>query len=374
MTLFWHSLFVSSSGTVKNTYLLYKQNQLFRKFATGNYRALTLEVSKDPAMLVYLNNNQNVKAHPNENYARELMELFTLGIGNYTENDIKESARAFTGWTNAGDQFIFRPNLHDTGMKTFLGRTGNFNGDDIVDIIFRQAATSTYIATRLIKFFALDDPPADAVSQLADVVRRNNFDIAPALQTLFASKWFYSPDVMLRQIKSPVQLVVGSLRALGVNMLQPQQVVNALRTMGQDLFNAPTVKGWDGGRAWINTSTLFARYNLPAYLGTGRLPTAPKQTGPADARAQYADFDSGWNPQVDLAAAAAVTTDAVVDLYLRKLLGFPLDDRKRGELIEYMNGTGDARSHFHDPVTVESERRVRGLVHLIMAMAEYQLC
>ena len=214
----------------------------------------------------------------------------------------------------------------------------------------------------------------DIVAALAPVVKANKFEIAPTLQTLFSSRWFYSQDVMRRQIKSPVQLVVGTRRALGVGLAEPRQVDNALKLMGQELFTSPTVKGWDGGKQWINTSTLFARYNLPAYLGTGRLPTAPKQTGPADARAQYADFDSGWNPQVDLAAAAAVTTDAVVDLYLRKLLGFPLDDRKRGELIEYMNGTGDARSHFHDPVTVESERRVRGLVHLIMAMAEYQLC
>jgi len=157
-------------------------------------------------------------------------------------------------------------------------------------------------------------------------------------------------------------------------MTQPQQIVNALRLMGQDLFNAPTVKGWDGGRAWINTSTLFARYNLPAYLGTGRLPTVIKQAAPSDAQSQYTDFDTGWNPQVDLAAASVATTDGVVELYLQKLLGFPLDPRKRNELIEYMNGTGDARTHLHDPVTPESERRVRGLVHLIMAMAEYQLC
>jgi hypothetical protein len=374
MTLFWHGLLVSSAQTVRQSYLLYKQNQLYRKHALGNYRTLILEVSKDPAMLIYLNNNQNVKAKPNENYARELMELFTMGIGNYTEQDIKESARAFTGWANAGDQFTFRPGQHDNGPKEFLGRRGNFNGDQIVDIIFQQPATPRYIATRLLKFFATDEPSSDIVLALADVVKRNNFEIAPTLQTLFSSRYFYSQDVMLRQIKSPVQLVVGALRSLGASMGQPQQVVNALRIMGQDLFNSPTVKGWDGGRAWINTSTLFARYNLPAYLGTGKLPAASKQTAPTESKAQYTDFDSGWNPQVDLAAAGVATTDGVVDLYIRKLLGFPLDERKRNELIEYMNGTGDARAHLHDPVSAESERRVRGLVHLIMAMAEYQLC
>ncbi|HEY2844186.1 MAG TPA: DUF1800 domain-containing protein [Bryobacteraceae bacterium] len=374
MTLFWHGLLVSSAQTVRVSYLLYKQNQLYRRYATGNFRMLIHEVSRDPAMLIYLNNNQNVKAHPNENYARELMELFTLGIGNYTENDIKESARSFTGWSNANDQFIARPGQHDAGIKTFLGRSGNFNGDNIIEIIFSQSAAAKYIATRLIRFFGVDEPEPDVVEQLAAMVKRNDFEMAPVLHTLFASKWFYSRDVMLRQIKSPVQLVVGALRALGVSVLQPQQVVNVLRTMGQDLFNAPTVKGWDGGRAWINTSTLFARYNLPAYLGTGRLPAVSRQTTPADTKTQYADFESGWDPEVDLAGGGVATTDGVVDFYLRKLLGFKLDARKRSDLVEYMNGTGDARSHLHDPITAESDRRTRGLVHLIMAMAEFQLC
>ncbi len=158
MTLFWHGLFVSSATTVKNSYLLYKQNQLFRQNAVGNYKALALGVSQDPCMLVYLNNNQNQKEHPNENYARELMELFTLGIGNYTEKDIKESARSFTGWTNIGENFIFNRNQHDNGTKTFLGQTGNFTGEDIVDIIFQQPACANYIATRILKFFGTDDP------------------------------------------------------------------------------------------------------------------------------------------------------------------------------------------------------------------------
>jgi uncharacterized protein (DUF1800 family) len=374
MTLFWHGLLVSSAQTVKNSYLLYQQNQLYRQHATGNFRTLIREVSRNPAMLTYLNNNQNVKAHPNENYARELMELFTLGIGNYTENDIKESARSFTGWTNTGDQFVARPGQHDTGMKTFLGRTGNFDGDNIIDIIFEQQAAAKYIATRLIKFFGVDEPESDIVEQLAGVVRRSDFEMSAVLLALFSSRWFYSKEVMYRQIKSPVQLVVGALRSLGVSLLQPQQVVNALRLMGQDLFNAPTVKGWDGGRAWINTSTLFARYNLPAYLGTGRLPSQSKQASPMDAKNQYVAFDSGWNPQMDLAEGAVATTDGMVDFYIRKLLGFKLEQRKRDELVEFVNGTGDARSHLHDPITPDNDRRTREVVQLIMGMAEFQLC
>jgi hypothetical protein len=374
MTLFWHGLLVSSAQTVKNTYLLYQQNQLYRQYATGNFRTLIREVSRNPAMLTYLNNNQNVKAHPNENYARELMELFTLGIGNYTETDIKESARSFTGWTNVGDQFIARPGQHDDGIKTFLGRNGNFNGDNIIDIIFQQQAAAKYIATRLIKFFGADEPDDAIVEQLASIVKHNDFEMGPALLALFSSRWFYSQDVMLRQIKSPVQLVVGALRSLGVSLLQPQQVVNALRLMGQDLFNAPTVKGWDGGRAWINTSTLFARYNLPAYLGTGRLPAQGKQTAPSGVKDQYLAFDSGWNPQTDLAEGAVATTDGVVDFYIKKLLGFKIEPRKRDELVEFVNGTGDARSHLNDPITADNDRRTRELVQIVMGMAEFQLC
>jgi len=374
MTLFWHGLLVSSAQTVRNSYFLYKQNQLYRQYATGNFRTLIHLVSRDPAMLAYLNNNQNVKAHPNENYARELMELFTLGRGNYTETDIKESARAFTGWTNTGDVFVARPAQHDAGFKTFLGHTGNYDGDDIINIIFTQSATPKYLATRLLKFFGADEPGDEIVEQLAGVVRRNDYEIKPVLQALLASRWFYSQEVMCRQIKSPVQLVVGALRSLGVSILEPAQVVNALRLMGQDLFNAPTVKGWDGGRTWINTSTLFARYNLPAYLGTGKLPASSKQTAPANAKQQFADFESGWDPQMDLAAGNAATTDGVVDLYVQKLLGFLIDAHKRDELIEYMNGTGDPKSHVLDPISAESDKRVRGLVQLIMGMAEYQLC
>ncbi len=376
MTLFWHGLFVSSAVTVKNSFLLSKQNNLYRQYAVGNYKALTLAVSKDPCMLTYLNNDMNQKEHPNENYARELMELFTLGIGNYTEKDIKESARSFTGWTHIGDQFVFNFREHDTGTKTFLGHSGNFTGEDIVDIIFEQAACSKYIATRLLKFFGTDEPDAPLVNALAEVVRANGYEIRPVLHTLFASNWFYSADVIDRQIKSPVQLVVGSLRALNVGLAQPRQVDNALKLMGQELFNAPTVKGWDGGRAWINTSTLFARYNLPAYLGTGKLPSTgkkPASAGAMDARTDYADFESGWNPQEDLAAAGVSTTDGVVDLYIQKLLGMTLDSKKRDELLQYVNASGDTRSHINDPISAESDNRVRSLVHLIMSMAEYQL-
>jgi hypothetical protein len=373
MTLFWHGLFVSSALTVRNGLLLHQQNELFREHAVGNYKDLTLAVSKNPAMLVYLNNNENRKAKPNENYARELMELFTMGIGNYTEKDIKESARAFTGWANRGDEYIFNRREHDDGQKTFLGKTGNFSGEQIVDIIFDHAATPKYIAMRLVKFFGVDEPTDEIVLPLAKLVKANKFEIKPTLETLFASQWFYSQEVMRRQIKSPVQLVVGTLRALGVGLAEPRQVDNALKLMGQELFHSQTVKGWDGGKQWINTSTLFARYNLPAYLGTGKLPGGGRRPAAPEMRDQFTDFNSGWSPQLDLAEAGVSTTDGVVDLYIKKLLGAPLDPRKREELIEFVNASGDARSHVFDPIGNDSDHRLRSLVHLILAMAEYQL-
>ncbi len=382
MTLFWHGLLVSGQSAVNNSYHLYMQNQLYRRYATGNIKNLILEVSQDPAMLEYLSNNQNRKEHPNENYARELMELFTMGIGNYTEQDIKESARAFTGWNFAGDKFIFNQYQHDNGSKTFLGRTGNFDGRDIVDIIFNSPATPRYFAYRLVRFFGLDEPlegrnrtiAAPMIDALTTSIIRNNYNLMPVLAEFFASNWFYSSEVMRRQIKSPVQLVVGGLRFLNVYLDQPRPVLNSLKLMGQELFNAPNVKGWDGGRAWISTSTLFARYNLPAYVVTGQLPTGGTQRAQdMDARTEFADFHSGWSPQNDLADADVCTTDGVVDLYLRKLIQDKVEPHKRDALIESLNRTGDAKSYVFDPVAPDATVRLRSLVHLIMMMPEYQI-
>jgi uncharacterized protein (DUF1800 family) len=382
MTLFWHGLLVSGESSVRNTYHLYLQNQLYRGHATGNIRELIMQVSKDPAMLDYLNNNQNRKEHPNENYARELMELFTMGIGNYTEQDIKESARAFTGWTFLGDRFVFNTFQHDNGIKTFLGRTGNFDGHDIVNIIFESPATSRYYAMRLVRFFGMDEPTDDRnaavatpmIDALARLVRKENYNLQPVLTALFSSNWFYSTEVMRRQIKSPVQLVVGGLRFLDVYLDQPGPVSNSLKLMGQELFNAPNVKGWDGGRAWISTSTLFSRYNLPAYLVTGRLPTGgQQQSDDPDIRNQFLDFHSGWSPQNDLADANVCTTDGVVDLYVKKLIQDKIEPRKRDALVESLNRTGDAKTYAFDPVAPDAEARLRTLVHLIMMMPEYQI-
>ncbi len=366
MTLFWHGLFVSAFSSVHNAYHMYLQNQLFRQFATGSARELTLHVSKDPAMLRYLNNNQNRRGHANENYARELMELFTMGIGNYTEEDVRQSARAWTGWTFIGDRFLFRPLQHDDGRKTFLGQSGHFNGDDIVRIIFEQPATARHFAFKLAAYFASDDPPAEVVSALAERLRQSDWKIAPVLEQLFSSRWFYSNSVMRRKIKTPIELVVGSLRRLNVAAPAPTGLLYSLKLMGQELFEAPNVGGWPQGRAWINTSTLFARYNMPGQLVTGH----PQRPRPGKA----AQADSGFSPELHLARAGIATTDGAVDYFIRLLLQDDIEPAKRSALLCVLNGSDVPDSRALNPADSSLHWRLVDLVELIMAMPEHQLC
>ena len=272
MTLFWHGHFATSAQKVQSSGLNYMLNDVFREHATGNLKDLTLEVAKSPAMLRYLDNTQNVKKHPNENWARELMELFTLGIGNYTEDDIKESARAFTGWATNRTDFVFRKNQHDTGSKTFLGRTGNFGGNDIIDIIFEQPATAEFICTKLFTFFAYADPEPEVVSALAQQLRASNYNMKPVLKDIFLSKAFYSKKSMGSQIKSPVQFMVQLAHDMDMDQPPYHTMVQGCAQLGQDLFYPPNVKGWDGGRAWINADTLLTRYNMPVTMANANGP------------------------------------------------------------------------------------------------------
>ena len=195
---------------------MWKQNELLRQNAAGNFETFVRQISRDPAMLDYLNNNENRKAHPNENYARELMELFTLGIGNYTEDDIKQGARAFTGWGHDGTDFIYRMNQHDEGTKVFFGRSGNFDGDDIISLILQHPACPRFIAGEMFKFLAYEDVDAGLTAALGQVLYSNKYELRPLLRTILMSKAFYSPQCMGVLIKSPVQLVVGTIRMLGL--------------------------------------------------------------------------------------------------------------------------------------------------------------
>lgn len=262
MTLFWHGHFTSGFREVRSSHLLYQQNQLLREHALGNFYQLLLRISTDPAMLIYLDSARNRKEQPNENYARELMELFTLGEGQYTEADIKAAARAFTGWTIDDRQFRFRRRQHDYDDKTFMGRTGPWNGGDIIQIILEQPAAHHYIVTRLWEFFCYDEPERSVVRGLSTTFRKNDFDIRPVVRQILTSRGFYSIQSRGRRIKSPVQLSVGTIRALGITEYDALALNRVLGEMGQVLFQPPNVKGWDGGHKWINTATLFSRYNF----------------------------------------------------------------------------------------------------------------
>lgn len=273
MALFWHGHFATSAEKVKSSLHNYQIIKLFRDQGTANFKLLAYEVGITPAMLRYLDNAQNNKHHPNENWARELMELFTLGIGSYTEEDIKEAARAFTGWTSDGEEFVYNPANHDDGEKVFLGRKGNFNGNDIVDIIFEQPQASTFICRKLWKHFAYEEPEEEIVEGLAKTMRESGYELKPVLRQMFLSRAFYSEKASAAVVKSPAQLIISMLAALEISpprdSMIEQYLVLSMRAMGQDLFYPPNVKGWEGGRAWINTNTLMTRYGVANFLASG---------------------------------------------------------------------------------------------------------
>jgi hypothetical protein len=277
LTLFWHGHFTSSFGDVHDAIAMYNQNQLFRSHAAWNFVRLLDGVARDPAMLRYLNNDENRRGHPNENWARELMELFTLGIGHYTEDDVRESARAWTGWTLRDDRsfagrrtFAFTPRGHDGDMKTFLGHTGPLDGTDIMRIILDQPATPRWIAGKLARFFVAPEPPLALVDALADRLVAQGYEIQPVLHALFRSQAFYDPAVIRAQVKSPAEFVVGAVRHLGIASPNWPRLGRVMAALGQRVFFPPTVAGWRGGPDWMNAGTVFLRTDLAAALIAGR--------------------------------------------------------------------------------------------------------
>ena len=261
MTLFWHNHFVSSQQKVKLARLMYGQNVTLRAHALGRFGDLLHAVARDPAMVIYLDSAQNRKGTPNENFSRELMELFTLGEGNYGEQDIKEAARAFTGWSLDRDsgRFVFRRLIHDYGDKTVLGRSGNFDGDDVLDILLAKTETAQFITRKLWREFVSPDPDEAELKKIASRFRDSRYDIKVALYDLLTADAFYAKENRGVLVKSPVDLVVGTLKQFGLKPGEPVPFAVAAAAMGQNLFSPPNVKGWPGGQAWINTSTLLAR-------------------------------------------------------------------------------------------------------------------
>ncbi len=264
MTLFWHGHFACR---VRQPGPALRLHNTTRKYALGKFPDLLLAVSQEPAMLQFLNNQQNRKEHPNENFAREVMELFTLGRGNYSETDVKEAARAFTGWGYDGqDNFRFRERDHDAGSKTFLGRTGNFTGEDVLRIILEQPAAATFLTTKIYRFFVNEVPNPAHIEPLATAFRRSGYDIASLLEQMFSADWFYEPANVGTHIKSPVELLAGLRRTLNLHIDNGQPLLGYQRALGQTLFQPPNVAGWPGGRNWIDSSSLLLRLQLPAIL------------------------------------------------------------------------------------------------------------
>jgi len=266
MTLFWHNHFATAIYKVRSPFLMFQQNQLLRSRAMGKFEELLMGITEDPAMLLWLDGATNRKGVANENYGREVMEVFTIGRGNYTEDDVKAAARAFTGYTlNKDGNAVFKPRLHDDGSKTFLGQTGNFDPQDIVHILANHPATARNLSTQLFQFFAFDNPTSDIIDRLSNIYMGSGGDIKAVVREILTSPEFMSQQAYLSGVKSPVEYVVSALRSLDA-AVTPNVAIRTLNNMGQLPFDPPSVFGWPSGIAWINTSTMLERYNFPLYL------------------------------------------------------------------------------------------------------------
>lgn len=347
-TLFWHDHFATSSSKVTQFELMFQQNRLLRRHALGKFEPFLQEISRDPAMLIWLDSNKNVKGKPNENYAREIMELFSLGVGNYTEQDIREAARAFTGWGAFNGKFEFNARLHDDGKKTVLGQTGNLNGDDVVRILLKQPAAARFLVGKLFgEFISEAERPSEKLLEpLVEQFRKSGYDVRQCLATMLRSNLFFSEHAYRARIKSPVEYVVGMLAAFDADV-STQVVATAMEGMGQALFAPPNVKGWDGGKAWLNTATLLARHNFAAKLLGGHDPRLRARLELETAAARYA-AKKGPAAQVEYALQLLLQGDVSPEVKTR-IAEFVRDKKKT------------------------NQSRLRQAAHAIVTTPEYQL-
>jgi len=353
MALFWHNHFATANSKVGNALLMNQQIQLFREHVLGNFETLLQKVTRDPAMLIWLDNRQNRKGSPNENYAREVMELFTVGIGNYTEDDIKEAARAFTGHTLTRElTYTFAANQHDTRDKTLFGQTGNFDADDILAMLVRHPATARFLTTKLFAWFVHDQPESSTIDRLANTFTSSGFDIRAVVRDILTGPEFLSPQAFHAKIKQPVELIVGSLKALNVQSIGPDST-QMMRRMGQDLLNPPDVSGWTGGGAWINATTLFERFNWGNRLSMGRDSTKP----------YFADVGG------QVQAHSITDANGLVDYYVGLMVDGDVTPEARQALLDYLNASGPL--NLADGGAIDM--KARGLVHLTMTVPTFQL-
>ena len=429
LTLFWHGHFSTGENKVRDYRMMLRQNEMFRAQAAGTLRGLLVGILKDPGMLVYLDNGENIKQHPNENFGRELLELFSMGVGNYTERDVREAARAFTGWTNDALEFKFDAARHDAGEKTFLGRSGPFNGEDIIDIILEQPVTAEYVSAKLYRYFVREEVAAPVRAALGRTFRDGGYQIKPLLKQIFLSRDFYSTPAYATQIKAPVQLVVSTYRKLGLQSVPTIPDFGRMTaSLGQSLFDPPNVAGWAGGRSWITPSTLLQRGNVfrevlfpnikgfrppdramsATDMGVGErlargmdITEATKEGDAAPGMAaesnMMVDRDEDYNTRyggykgyliafertktiprrpapIDLTAmaqaAGADTVDKVVDHFAQRFLSVPLAPKDRAVLATFLRGKLGT-----DKVQPGAalEDSLRELLYLVLATPEYQL-
>jgi uncharacterized protein (DUF1800 family) len=355
MTLFWHGHFATANSKVDNPRLMVRQNRLFREHALGKFKELLLGVSRDPAMILWLDNGLSSKKHPNENFGRELMELFTLGIGHYTETEVREVARAFTGWKQRDGEFSYDEKDHDDGPKTFLGQTWAWSGEEVLDALARHPATAEHLAGALVRFFVSDEGDADMEKEVARTYLESGGDLRACVGWILRSPGFRDERAIRARVKSPVELAVGAIRELH-STLPVRALPGAITRMGQALFNPPVVKGWDGGLAWINTATLFERGSFANLLVTERGAKGDNW------------FDPGAWVAKDADAKTAVAT------FVDALLDGRISDCTRAALEDYL----PAEDKDGKPVPFKAgpqqlDQKVRGLVRLIVSSPEYQL-
>jgi uncharacterized protein (DUF1800 family) len=362
MSLFWHDHFACR---IVNPRLAVNYMKGIREHSLGNFRDLLMSVSKSAAMIRYLNNQQNVKKKPNENFARELMELFTIGRGNYTENDIKESARAFTGWSsNMKGEFVFRKFQHDTGKKTFMGITGNFGGEDIINIILSKKETAVYLTTKIYRYFVSQNINEKRINNLANYFYKNDYDIGKLMQKIFTSSWFYDDKIVGNKIKSPIDLLVGVMKTFDVEFKGKKAILFYEKALGQMLFNPPNVAGWTDGKAWIDNSTLMTRLNFVGVL-FGQIEMSMKVKE---------DFEAKVRNKIVKRFVADVSADKLVRAFAR---------HEKSKIYDVMNLAliQPTRTNFNqkfiEEYTVNNSNKsdyIKTLAFRLMSTPEYQMC
>lgn len=371
MTLFWHNHFATSLNKVGRVELMYQQNNTLREHALGLFEPLLLAVSRDPAMIIWLDLERNARGSVNENFGRELMELFTLGVGHYSESDVRNMARAFTGWRIAGVRSEFVPERFDDGPKTLFGQTGNFDGQAALKILLGQPAAARFIVRKLFRHFVSEGevPPDALLEPLVDEFRRSNFDISQTLRRILASRLFFSNSAYRQRIKSPTELIVGAVLALEGNF-EMTTLVSMMEGLGQELFAPPNVKGWEEGKAWLNTATLLGRDNmLWQIVGYPLMPQQRNRNAAEPSKAIPGRCDPARLATSHVGRDPAGQVRFLADLFLQG----DLAESSKQKLIDYYKNF-DALSLLKDaPKETARADRLRKTLHMLLVLPEYQL-